>query len=227
MCLQEAFILDLRERYHNSRLSFHFVLLAAFTPHSVGGSWPAFRAAQLSTLALPYTGYSSAIDLGDPTSPWGGVHSRYKLEVGLRMARSLLAVDYAQSELWQGPHPVDIVWPLPGSGVVLLRYGGVGENGGLHLNGTKACDDCCGEGGGAWMVVGGDGKMRPANRSRVLEREGVVLVEAEMPAGVGVVGVAHAWEQYPQCVLYNGEELPQIPFLAMRYSSSDSDTERE
>ena len=219
-CLQTAFILDLRVKYEYARLSFHFVLLAAFTPHSQGG-WPEFRQAQLSTLDVPFTGYASAIDLGDPASPYGGVHSRYKQEVGQRMARSIAAVNYRLPIQWQGPIMADIVWPLPPASpraTVLVRYDPTHPaNLGLHVNDTKECDDCC-QRGSAFSVVMTGGRMVVANRTEVYAEEGVVVVQVDVPTGLEVTGLQHAWEMYPQCVMHNGDSLVQAPFQVMRYA---------
>ena len=65
-------ITDWRQQFNNFRMGFYFVLLAAFKE---GGfpTWPEIRDAQLAALALPYTGVSSAQDLGDETGPAGAV----------------------------------------------------------------------------------------------------------------------------------------------------------
>ena len=220
-CEQRALIRDLRAKYDNARLSFHWVLLSGYQPHTTG-SWPDLRAAQLASLALPYTGYASAVDLGDHLSPYGysGVHPRWKKEVGQRMAASLAAVNYGAAVQWKGPQPADIVWPLPGSGVVVVRYDSAdGANAGLFLNDTRQCDDCCTR-GSAFALLTSDGRLRPAASTTVNAAAFVVVVQAPLPSGVSVVGVDHNYEMYPQCTLYNGEGWPQAPFHTMRYAQS-------
>ena len=45
-----------------------------------------------------------AIDLGDPTSPFGSIHPRDKQDVGARLVRSARAVIYKDSTAYyQGP----------------------------------------------------------------------------------------------------------------------------
>ena len=215
-CEQRALIQDLRNKYDNARLSFHWVLLAAYQPHVAPG-WAPFRAAQLSTLDVPYTGYASAIDLGDPTSPWGGVHSRHKREVGERIARSLMAVNYGADVQWKGSQMAAITWPLSNSGAVVIAYDSRDAgNQGLHLNDTQACDDCCTR-GQAFAVLTSEGKAAFANATTVYADAFVVVVQALLPPGVSVAGLLYNYEMYPQCALYNGEGLPQAPFQRLRY----------
>ncbi len=54
--------------------------------------------------AMPNTFMSTAVDYGDPTSPDGDIHPRYKQQVAERLAIAAKAVVYGESGLyWQGP----------------------------------------------------------------------------------------------------------------------------
>lgn len=44
-----------------------------------------------------------AIDLGDPGSPFGDIHPRYKQQVGARLARAALDVAFGVETYWTGP----------------------------------------------------------------------------------------------------------------------------
>jgi len=141
------------------------------------------------------------------------------------MGRSLLAVDYGAAIDWKGPHHSDIIWPLPGSTVILLRYDSSDSaNHGLYLNATKGCDDCCVR-GSPFAILDTDGKTRIANTSVYASDFTVILHVQGMPAGVGIAAVQLHYEMYPQCALYNGEGLPQEPFQAMRYATDGSLTD--
>ena len=218
-CLSRAFVLDLRRRYDNYQLSFHFVLIAGYGPHQPSG-WPEMRRSQQTLLQLPYTGLGSAADLGDISSPCGSVHPRYKQEVGERLSRSVMATVYGQSVVKDGPTVAKVSWPdaeaEAAAATVILQFdSSLPNNQGMYLNGTKQCDDCCST-GSAFALRTSDGQVRDANFTRVHAAAYIVLVTAELPAGVRVSGLEYDWEGYPQCTLYNSEMLPMLPFQQMR-----------
>ena len=79
--------------------------------HTVGG-FPVIRWAQTADYGyVPNTRLRNvfmavAVDLGDPTSPYGSVHPRDKQDVGLRLAMSARAVVYGENIIdFQGPIP--------------------------------------------------------------------------------------------------------------------------
>ena len=51
---------------------------------------------------MPNTFYSVAYDLGDPTSPFGDIHPRYKQQVSARLVNAGLAIAYGQDTYWTG-----------------------------------------------------------------------------------------------------------------------------
>ena len=165
-CLSRAFVLDLRQRYANYQLSFHFVMLAGFGPHQPSG-WPEMRRSQQTLLQLPYTGLGSAADLGDISSPCGSVHPRYKQEVGERLSRSVMATVYGQDVVADGPTVAKVSWPDTEAeaavATIILQFdSSLPNNQGMYLNGTKQCDDCCSK-GSAFAVLSSDGQVRDAN----------------------------------------------------------------
>jgi sialate O-acetylesterase len=218
-CLSRAFVLDLRRRYANYQLSFHFVLLAGFAPHQPSG-WPEMRRSQQTLLLLPYTGLGSAVDLGDNSSPCGSVHPRYKQEVGERLSRSVMATVYGQNVVADGPTVAKVSWPDAEAQAavvtIILQFdSSLLYNQGMYLNGTKQCDDCCSN-GSAFAVLTSDGRVRDANVTHVYAAAYVVLIMVELPAGLRVSGLEYDWAGYPQCTLYNSEMLPMLPFQRMR-----------
>jgi hypothetical protein len=52
------------------------------------------RLAQLYADVLPKVGVATAMDLGDPTSPFGSIHPRDKQTVGLRLSDAARALTY-------------------------------------------------------------------------------------------------------------------------------------
>ena len=62
-------IADWRKKFELPNLSFFFVQLAAFE-----SDYSTIRQAQMAALKLPNTGFAVAIDIGDPSSPYGSIH---------------------------------------------------------------------------------------------------------------------------------------------------------
>lgn len=62
----------------------------------IGGAPPQMRDAQLTALKLPFVSFGSAVDIGDPTGPWGSVHPRHK------QVRPWLQMGGMQTDRW---HP--------------------------------------------------------------------------------------------------------------------------
>ena len=97
-CAQPDLVLDWRAGFRNPNLFFAVVQLAPW----IGGAnfnIAIERFAQESVLTVPLTGIATAIDLGDPTAPYGSVHPRRKQAVGARLAANALA-------LVRGPCPL-------------------------------------------------------------------------------------------------------------------------
>ena len=70
-CMQPAMIEQWRNDFDNAAAFFGFVVMEPW----IGGPAPDFRLAQLAALTLPYVGYGTATDAGDPTGPDGSIHA--------------------------------------------------------------------------------------------------------------------------------------------------------
>jgi len=203
-CRFPAMIADWRRKFGLPSLGFFYVQLAAF--HS---DYSLIRAAQGAALQLPGVGMAVAIDLGDPTSPYGSIHPRRKQEVGRRLALAARAIQYGHGTLvYRGPVL---------SAVQLGDYDGdtaadqppvrnatafsatlgfeAGSSDGLHLSGSAACTNCCQT--SPFEVIGWDRQW-----TRVPATVVGSLVRLTSPSPI--VGIRLSWEGYPQCALYNG-----------------------
>jgi len=215
-CRFPAMINDWRQQFQNYHLSFYFVLLAAYKE---GGypAWPLIRQAQLAALQLPYTGVASAQDLGDETGPAGAIHPRNKTFVGERLSLNVQHDIYSKNVVYTGPMATDVVWPLDQSTVqtVILRFrSDMNHNGGLKLLDTSGCDVCCKGMNGSAITVGLSNGQRVRAMVTVDSMSYSVLASVDLSrsgAGVHVTSVAHNWEEYPQCTLYNSANIPHLP----------------
>lgn len=78
---------------------FGFVILEPY----LGGPSGQFRDAQMLAMAVNYTGYASAIDIGDPQSPYVSYHPRAKQIPSARLTAVALAQVYGKQQPWTGP----------------------------------------------------------------------------------------------------------------------------
>jgi len=164
------------------------------------------RNAQFSALQLPNTAYALAVDLGDVSSPARSVHTRRKQEVSRRLALAALKMQYQQAVIDTGPVLDAIVVVGSGATATLKISYAAGTAVGLHTAPTADCDKvgtrvCCDESPFEVLI---DGQWVRANFT--ISTDSVSL---RVPADAAAEpAVRYAWEQWPQCNLYNGVGAP-------------------
>ena len=90
------------------------------------GSYPLIRWHQTAdygfvpNVKMPNTFMAVAMDLGDPTSPYGSIHPRDKQDVSSRLVLGGLNVAYGQQVNFQGPTPKTS--EVESNGRVILNY---------------------------------------------------------------------------------------------------------
>ena len=217
-CLFPATITAWRAEFGNPGMSWAFVQLHAYNLHD----WSEFRNAQASAARkLPGVVMASAIDLGDPTSPFDPIHPRYKQEVGRRLAHAAIASRYSVygGVHYSGPRFQDVrpiaIAPEDNRGVkgLVLKFedgNGGAAPGTTHTSAAAACSltgskKCCGE--SPFSVVDantGETKRVPFWVDNAGDN-GAGKVVLSIPNDVkDVKEVRYAWEGFPQCLLYNG-----------------------
>ena len=192
-CRFPAMIADWRRKF-DLRLPFYFVQLAAHKQ-----DFSLIREAQMAALKLDDVSYAVAIDIGDPTSPWGAVHPRRKQEVGRRLARAVWGGPlYGRDIITSGPLVRGDIVDKETSSVTVTFVPGTAHN--LHANGTAACDEneCCNTSPFEVRSSTKDNWTR-ADFSVVNRR-----VLLSVPEGIIPSEVRYDWEGYPQCAIYNG-----------------------
>uniref|UniRef100_A0A7S0KGB9 Sialate O-acetylesterase domain-containing protein n=1 Tax=Micromonas pusilla TaxID=38833 RepID=A0A7S0KGB9_MICPS len=217
-CLFPATITGWRAGFENPAMSWAFVQLHAYNLHD----WSEFRNAQaLATRKLPGVVMASAIDLGDPTSPFDPIHPRYKQEVGRRLAQAAIASRYSDygGVHYSGPRFRDVqpvaVAPEDNAGVkgLVLKFedgNGGAAPGTTHASDAAACSltgskKCCGE--SPFAVVDADtGEIKRVpfwvdNAGDNGAGKVVLSIDSNVKK---VKEVRYAWERFPQCLLYNG-----------------------
>jgi len=180
-------------------------------------------------IGLDTTGMAVTIDLGDPHSPFGSVHSRLKEEVARWLALQAMHVNYAfqfrepvvnVAHPGEGAHPpLNLSFSGPKPTVAMATIIAVPGDGkdttisvsfvyaeGLCLKDTRNCTECCAGAGDVLQArVAGvwvNGSDLSVKGGRLTGRV------AGMPTAV-----RYAYANYPQCALYNSDGLPAGPFV--------------
>jgi sialate O-acetylesterase len=188
--LFQTMIQDWRRSWDEGDFPFLFVQIANWTS-GADGRWPEVREAQRKALALRNAGMAVTIDIGDPAD----IHPKDKLDVGLRLARTALAIAYGEKLEWSGP----LYRQLTREDHALRVWFD-------HANGLTA------KGGGSvagFEVAGPDGKYVAADAK--IDGASVIVSSASVS---DPVCVRYAWADNPTCNLYNREGLPASPFQA-------------
>ncbi len=192
--LLKAMIRSWRDAWGQGTFPFIVIQLANWetdtNPYSPkdGGFWPDLREAQLMALDLPNTALAVTIDLGERDD----IHPKNKRDVGLRAA--LAAKRLA--------HGLDIEHSGPLFSSLDIR-GGTAVVSFSHASGLTA------RGGGprGFEIAGADRMWHTARAS--IEGGTVILSSPDVPHPHAV---RYAWDDFPDCSLYNAAGLPASPF---------------
>ncbi len=170
-------------------LPFAWVQLPAFT--APGEGWPRVREAMLKNLELPGTGMAITIDIGDAKN----IHPTNKQEVGRRLSLWVLGTVYGkQVPALSGPLPAS---SSATSNAITVTF--------KHANGgLKTLDGGSVKG---FQIAGADQRWKSAVAK--IDGETVIVSSPEVPLPVAV---RYAWQDFPDCNLYNGANLPASPF---------------
>lgn len=191
--LLPALIADWRAKFDQPDLPFLVVQLSSFGAASavpVESGWPALRAVQGQVVrADPHAGLAVSVDVGDR----GDVHPTQKTVVGERLARAARALAYGEAVTPGGPEAVSV--ERRGADLVInFRHvtGALRTYSADVAIGFQAC-----EAARCRFVAG-----KPAGDT-------IVLAGANAP---GVTRVRYAWEESAFVNLYDGDDLPAVPF---------------
>ena len=186
---------DWRRVWGQGDFPFYFVQLANFlerAPEPTPGSeWAALRDAQLAALKLPNTGVALAIDIGEAAD----IHPKNKQDVGKRLALNALNQVYGRQKVYKGP---SFKSAKVQDGKVTITL--------ADAKGLKTSDGGPVKG---FALAGADGVFVWANAEISAKK---VIVTA--PGVAAPTQVLYAWQDNPEVNLYNGADLPAVPFRA-------------
>ncbi len=180
-------VTDWRQRW-GSEFPFAWVQLPNFSVP--GRDWPLVREAMLKSLKLPKTGMAITIDIGEEKN----IHPKNKQEVGRRLSLWALGEVYGKKVAsTSGPLPAG--HEVKGDKIV-LKFS--------HADGGLAARK--GELRG-FMIAGDDKQWKPATAK--ISGDSVIVSSPEITKPVAI---RYAWQNWPDCNLFNGAGLPASPF---------------
>lgn len=153
-----------------------------------GRNFPLVREAMLKSLSVPYTGMAITIDIGEANN----IHPTNKQDVGRRLAQWALGAVYGQ--------PIETSGPLPT---------GFEKRGKEFVVSFSHADGLMSKGANpkGFRIAGADNEWQPA--AARIEGNKVIVSNPDVS---DPVAVRYAWENNPDCNLYNAAGLPASPF---------------
>lgn len=216
-CALPGLIRDWRSGFGDPDLWFGVVQLAPWIGNGV--DIPVEREAQMSALTVANTAIATAIDLGDPTAPFGSVHPRDKQPLGARLAACALAQVYGKAVPFLSPvflNATAAAAPANGTVAVTVTFEPATVADGLVLITPPECptalgvpqDLCSGFElqllSGEW--VNATASLAPGNT--------VLLIAAGTQANDAPVATRYAFNAWPIASLYSSAGFPALPWNA-------------
>jgi hypothetical protein len=158
----------------------------------------------------PLSGYAVTHDLGDHA---GGIHPHNKTEVGRRLAMPMRRLVFNATDVWNDGVPSTATDAFVTGATDMLRVV-FNTSGGVTWGKTQNCTTCCTSSlnttfaGASLEVAGAD----MSDWTLLLASSVGEAVEIRLPAGFKASYVRYAWSNYPQCVLFDAQQLPVPPF---------------
>jgi len=90
---------------------------------------------------------------------------------------------------------------------VTLNYRSEKNNAGLYLDGTAYCTQCCKTSPFIFLYQGNTNE-----RATALIKDDTITLTSPTSNKKAIIGVQLEYEGYPECALYNQDNLPATPF---------------
>ena len=149
-----------------------------------------------------------AMDLGDPTSPFGSIHPRDKQDVGYRLALAGRAIAYHdESVYYTGPIAYEAVSGVHITDYISIMYKNLPPGGSLEIRSHSGFEVCCKKDDGSLTWV--EALLNKVDNSNVIIN--TPCTEVETP-----INVRYSWRDDPcvfkKCAVYS-DDLPSPPFI--------------
>jgi hypothetical protein len=180
-------------------------------PHAGGSTLPATRQAQLAARTLGNVGFATAIDIGDPQSPFGSVHPRHKQVVGTRLTNAALTQVYNMALPWESPmYSTAMDTSFGNTLVAVVSFTNVdaplvASNYECPTSLGVPADQC-----GSYTITDSTGATYTATAST--KGNNLVLTATANTSGAKVVATTGLWAIWPVEMYYNAYNLPVLPW---------------
>ncbi|MBI1342226.1 MAG: sialate O-acetylesterase [Terrimonas sp.] len=192
--LQQALILDWRNKWQQGTLPFLYVQLPGYMDYQylpAESNWAEMREAQLQSLSVPNTAMAVTIDIGE----WNDIHPDDKKDVGDRLALAAMKLAYAADIVYSGP--LYQGFETEGNRIIISFS---------HTGSGLMTSD--GEDPAEFAIAGADKKFVWASAKIIDDKIMVWHDDIKEP-----LYVRYAWADDPvNPNLYNKEGLPASPF---------------
>ena len=194
--LQSRLIAGWRQDWGLGDFPFYFVQLPNWNNDGdrSSNSWAFFREGQASTLQVPNTGMAVTIDIGNANN----IHPKNKQEAGRRLALLALAKTYQQDVICHGPE----FEKIETNNAAVKIYFTHTDGGLVARNGTLK----------SFTIAGMNKNWFPADAR--IDGDSVVVSSTEVTQPVAV---RYDWANNPEGNLFNGADLPAMPFRTDRW----------
>lgn len=195
----KSMIEDWRSLFNNPTMPFVYVQLPnyqAAVANPAESNWALLRESQLKTLAVPFTGMATTIDVGDPNN----LHPVNKKPVGIRLALAAQRVAYGNDKIVSSG-PIYESMKVVGN-TIELTFNTLGSLMKFKSTGTPVVATTN-------FAIAGTNKVFSWAQARI-EGNKVIVWNDNIS---NPVAVRYAWGQNPAGQkLYNTEDLPASPF---------------
>jgi sialate O-acetylesterase len=204
-CTFPRLIQSWRKEFNLPNLPFGFVELAAYYPVD----FSMLRVVQAQALNLSHTFMASAIDMGDPDSPYNGVHPRNKQEVARRLSLGLMKELYGVQQVTEGPKPkkIQLTNNAPTTGKWTLNIQFTNADG-LFINDTANCQNCCKKFSPIDVWANGNWTNIPTSQLHISGDSVQTVGSGPLPTSIRGL-----WGFYAECSFYNSERLSSSIFV--------------
>ena len=189
--LQSRLIFGWRQAWGIGDFPFYFVQLPNWNNDGDhrGNSWAFFREGHANILKVPNTGMAVTIDIGEPNN----IHPKNKQEAGRRIALLVLAKTYQKNIICHGP---EFSESERNGAEIKIHFS--------HTDGGLAAHDGALKG---FAIAGADKKWHTADAR--IDGAAVIVSSQEVSQPIAV---RYDWANNPDGNLYNGADLPAMPF---------------
>jgi len=183
---------DWRKTWHEGNFPFMIVQIANYStrhPDPIDDPWADLRESQALTVQhVRNTGLAVTIDIGEEKD----IHPKDKVDVGRRLALAALHVAYGENVVYSGPV---YRYVRRDNGQLIVSFS--------HTDGGLKATDLTKN----FQIAGDDNKFYWADAK--IENDTVVLSSPNVPRPTKA---RYAWDADPVAGLYNGANLPAVPF---------------